>query len=337
MAKKRKHAGETSTAVSKDIPKTTVASNPLLDEQLRFLDSLSEKERNSFFAPNLDPSRRAELWMQQADLGERLVNSYSWATPNDRAMRVLKHFAPIVEIASGQGYWLRMMKEHGIDAVGYDIDPSKGGKIAKDNSSTTHGTIVKKGGPEVLERAENRRRTLFLCYPDEDTPASTSDQGTNTQSLASACLKHYKGDYVIHVGELFMDATLSMDQAPWGRSSSPSFQEQLAAQFHCVAKISLPSWLHVRDTLSVWKRSQVCSIVFEAEDGDDDGDEEYEYRHIPAEERLPVDITAPCLRHLLEEKDMDGVEVAELQKAVSPAVKTDIKAPSTKKDYKAPW
>jgi hypothetical protein len=97
MTKKRKHHQ------GKD-------QNPLFQKQTEFLNSLSKKERNEFFAPSLDTSRPAELWMQQADVGEKLVNRYSWATPDEQAMRILKHFSPIIEIASGQGYWLEMMR-----------------------------------------------------------------------------------------------------------------------------------------------------------------------------------------------------------------------------------
>ena len=115
--------------------------------------------------------------------------------------------------------------------------------------------------------------------------------------MGADCLDHYKGQYVIHVGELFGD-TLSMEQAPWGRSSSPDFQDRLAAEYHCVLKASLTNWLHVRDTISVWKRSETCTIVFAAE-GENDEEEEVEYKHIPVEERLPTDLAAPCLQHIL--------------------------------------
>lgn len=280
MTKKRKHSSGDDV---KGDEKGHTSGNPLLEEQSKFLDSLSDQERNDFFSESLTPSRRAELWMEQAELGERLVNSYSWATPDARAIRILKHFAPIIELGSGQGYWLQVMKKFGIDAVGYDLDPEKGGKILQGTSQKSH-CIVRKGGPKVLERSDNLRRTLFLCYPDETIASDDSPDSKGKhdppRSLGSSCLQHYSGEYVIHVGELFLDSTLSMDQAPWGRSSSPDFQEQLAAQFHCVLKVGLPSWLHVRDTLSVWKRSKTCSMVFEADEGDEDGDEEYEYRYV---------------------------------------------------------
>lgn len=90
-----------------------------------------------------------------------------------------------------------------------------------------------------------------------------------------------------------------MDQAPWGRSSSPGFQELLASQFHCVLQIPLPNWIHVRDTLTVWKRSSLCSLVFgdEEEEGSVD---EVTYRYIPPEERLPTERVAPFIEKILQ-------------------------------------
>mmetsp|Transcript_25699 Transcript_25699/g.60065 ORF Transcript_25699/g.60065 Transcript_25699/m.60065 type:complete len:121 (+) Transcript_25699:633-995(+) len=113
--------------------------------------------------------------------------------------------------------------------------------------------------------------------------------------------EQFQGDIVIHVGELLSD-TLSMDQAPWGRSSAPEFQQRLAAEYHCLLKAALPNWLHVRDTISVWKRSQTCTMIFEGDEEDEESDEEIEYKYIPPSEQLPQDVAAPCLSHLLGEK-----------------------------------
>ena len=143
-------------------------------------------------------------------------------------------------------------------------------------------------------------RSLFLCYCDEEisNDANGNDDGSNSpSSMGSQCLAHFCGDTIIHVGELFGD-NLSLDQAPWGRSSSPDFQEQVAAQFHCILKAQLTNWLHVRDTISVWKRTQTSTIVFQGE-SEEDADEEDEYKHIPSDEILPIDIAAPCVKHLL--------------------------------------
>ena len=286
------------------------SSNPLLDQQRTFLQSLSDNDRDNFFSDtNVTPERRAQLWMDQADLGAGLVDQYSWATPDERALRILKTFSPIVEVGCGaNAYWCRAMKAAGIDILGYDIKPKEGGKINADKKEgeKKHDFPIMTGGPEVLAKEHLKNRTLFLCYPDEETmdiedkddEEDAEEDESTMQSLGAACLEHFQGKYVVHVGELYGE-TLSMDQAPWGRSSGPDFQQRLASEYHCILKASLTNWLHVRDTISVWKRSVPCTIVFDAEDDDDD-EEEIQYRHIPKDEILPVDLAAPCLAYLLD-------------------------------------
>ena len=338
-------AGSQAEDLKKEDLSVADTNNPLLAELQSFLKKLSREEKDSFFSNSLDPQRRAELWMEQADIGEKLVNQYAWAVPDERAIRILKHFGPIVEIGAGcNAYWCRQMKQAGIDVIGYDVDSEKGGRIS--GTSKKHRDVfhVLQGGPEVLE--EHSDRTLFLCYPDEDDTIVTEPE-EGPISMGAACLKYYKGDYVIHVGELY-GSTLSMEQAPWGRSSSPEFQQQLAADFHCLLQISLPSWLHVRDTLSVWKRSETCAIVFAADEEDEDGDEEVEYRHIAAEERLPMDRVAPCLEHLLKFSSNQGPPSSkEAYKRPASAMEIEIKSSGKKQKkenqsetiegYKCPW
>ena len=325
-------------------------SNPLLQQQQTFLKSIPTEKRNNFFSDqHVSSEERAEIWEEQADIGETLINQYAWATPDHRALTILKHFHPIIEIGSGSNaYWGKCMKRFGIDVVCYDLFPTRGGHIlsreeqqqrethqrkkrrhcseehnnTKDGNSNTD-IIVKKGGPEVLSRPQNKHRTLFLCYPDEVESSSSvspiaSSSSTSASASASAsiismaaqCLRYYQGTYIIHVGELFGDPiSLDPHQAPWGRSSSWKFQVELQKSFHCVLKCRLRSaWLHVHDTITVWKRTTViCTMVFAAgdssddENGDDNGvDEEVQYKHIPLEERLPMDVAAPCMQRLLD-------------------------------------
>eukprot|EP00934_Nitzschia_sp_Nitz4_P005949 Nitzschia sp. Nitz4//scaffold212_size37733//19087//20241//NITZ4_007734-RA/size37733-processed-gene-0.35-mRNA-1//1//CDS//3329542025//5939//frame0 len=301
-------------------------SNPLLKQQAEFLNSLSKQERNEFFDPSLDPNRRAEIWMEQADLGEKLVNEFSWATPSPKAVQICRSLEPLVEIGCGaNAYWCKVLKQAGVDIVGYDVNVEQGGKIShksKKGSDKPAQTekLVRSGGPEVLSLPELQGKTLFLCYPDEDVDDEESEDenaGNSPTSMAWQCLDNYEGSYVIHVGELVTTATNSMDQVPWGRSSSPEFQQRLMGEFHCILQIALPNWVHTRDTLSVWKRSERITMVFE---GDDSDDEEIDYRHIPSDERLPMDVAAPCMAHWLtggKEAKQEDKEVA------SPAVRSE--------------
>jgi hypothetical protein len=272
-----------SSVLPADDPNAGRSMNPLLRQQLAFLGTLTAQERESFFSSELDPDRRGKIWTRQADLGERLVNTYAWATPDDRALAILRHFSPLIEIGCGaRAYWCSQMDRAGIDVVGFDQDPTLGGKIDKESASKA--TLrVRQGGPEVLARPEFSSRNLFLCYPDENDDAAgesgAEEDDPQHPSLAYQCLQHFRGDYVIHVGEIFSDTVLAVDQAPWGRSSSPEFQQLLASEFHCLLRIGLPSWVHVRDTLTVWKRSEKCPIVFGGED-EGDTDECVYYRYV---------------------------------------------------------
>lgn len=311
--KRRRSEAATACSTSGKTPKVQV-QNPLFNKQNEFLSRLSELERKEFFSPKLPSERRAELWMKQADLGEDLVNRYAWATPNETAIRILREFSPLVEIGCGSNaYWCSLLRKSGVDIIGFDTNINEGGiiqtqtqKKKKEKSQSDNNAVpkyLKQGGPEVLgsKDLKHSRRTLFLCYPDEADLEDNEAEGIEGApvSMGWQCLDIYEGEYIIHVGEIFLDSNYSLEQAPWGRSSSPEFQQRLASEFHCLLKVALPNWLHTRDSISVWKRSQVNTIVFAADEDEDDEDEEVEYRHIPLDERLPENLAAPCLEHLL--------------------------------------
>jgi hypothetical protein len=163
--------------------------NPLLTAQRKFITSLPKEVRSHFFSPtHLTPQQRAQIWEDQADLGEKLVDSYAWATPDSRLLPVLKHFGPIVEIGCGaNAYWAKWMHDGGVDVIAFDVSLQQGGKISSgsnkkaqknDSTNATHakkGLIIREGGPEMLSDPEikDSDRALFLCYPDEeDMPPS---------------------------------------------------------------------------------------------------------------------------------------------------------------------
>jgi hypothetical protein len=55
------------------------------------------------------------------DAGEELHRKYAWAIPDARALRIIKHFAPVVEMGAGTGYWCSLLRESGVDIVAYDL------------------------------------------------------------------------------------------------------------------------------------------------------------------------------------------------------------------------
>ena len=257
---------------------------------------------NFFTVPE---EERLENWPRLEVLGNAMCEKYAWAVPDDRALRILKHFSPLIEIGAGKGYFSHLLWNNGVDIVAFDreIDET--------------WDKVSKGGPEQLHFPSiSEGRNLFLCYPDEDT------------SMARPCLDNFRGDYIIHIGELISSGTLSSPQSPWGRTSSADFQEELMATFHCILIAEIPAFPFSRDCISVWKRTQYVQgketiekwIEMDAIDdynsangievgpeelkilekeAEDVENEDCAWASIPVCERLPVDRAAPELQFLM--------------------------------------
>ncbi len=182
---------------------------------------------------------RQKIWKVLDDKGLDLVEKWAWACPDRRALNIISHYAPIVEVGCGKGYWARLLRDIcDVDIVAYDkyVD-----------ISSCH-TKVSVGGPEVLKQTKNMNRTLLLCYPDEN------------EAIAAECLDNFKGDTIIHVGEMMVgNGTLfGVPQAPFGRTSSADFQVSLQESFHQVLVCELLNrFPYSRDCISVWKRTQM--------------------------------------------------------------------------------
>ena len=74
-------------------------------------------DMNRLLSSTLDAERRAELWELMAESGDRLRREYAWALPDERALRVLEAYAPLVEVGAGKGYWASLLHARGVDVV----------------------------------------------------------------------------------------------------------------------------------------------------------------------------------------------------------------------------
>ncbi|KAF0701709.1 Aste57867_7875 [Aphanomyces stellatus] len=270
---------------SEDIYPESAHLTPTCNPYLEFFRSFQKsqpKDMDRLFDPDLDDEVRENLFNLVDD---NIASKYSWAIPDERALRVIKHYGPIVEIGAGTGYWGRLLQLRGVDIKCFDLHVPGDG-VSDDDASDEEEEEklerktwihVQKGTPEVLKKLN--KRSLLLCYPD--------DYEDSEESMALECLNNYTGDTVIHIGELF-GHTLCLPE-PWGRTSSPDFQIRLAAVFHKVLQVPLNSWHSSMDALTVWKRTKTCIV----EDGI--------YAYIPPNERLNMVMSSPCTEHLLEE------------------------------------
>jgi hypothetical protein len=206
--------------------------------------------------------QRTDDWNQFDDAWDPLRMKYAWAVPDDRALNILAEFSPLVEIGAGKGYWAALLSNMDVDIVCFDAYPEK----------ELSWTKVHRGGPEKLRDARLADRSLFLCYPDEQ------------ESIAIECLENFKGQYIIHVGELAVVGTLGeAPQTPFGRTSSAEFQVVLLQSFHCLLVAELQVQLPFgKDCITIWKRTKYVlgrrfdnnlSVDSEEEDNDDEEDD----------------------------------------------------------------
>lgn len=170
------------------------SDNPLLDLYKAFMQG--NKDLASIFDSKLSAERRIELLNS---LPSRTRSLYAWAIPDDRALRILHHFSPIVEVGAGKGYWGYCLQKYANKLAkiaaqdsskaerakqleqkvkgiytGYDKVALKLRKKREGKASGTDADIINKdegwmsiqaGGAEALKSHKNA--TLLLCYPDE--------------------------------------------------------------------------------------------------------------------------------------------------------------------------
>lgn len=141
--------------------------NPYLKEIRNLRKTVPEWD--NFFADDNEDAR-GNNWVRLDVLGAPLCTKYAWAIPNDRALRIIAEFSPLIEIGCGKGYWASLLQKVGVDIVCYDK-----------KKSSKSWTDVQVGGPKVLKEKDAQDRTLFLCYPDDST------------NLAMKCLENYEG------------------------------------------------------------------------------------------------------------------------------------------------
>lgn len=248
-----------------------VRDNAYLDAYLAGERRMERGADAVFSSASLSIRGRSKLYNAVCHTGAQLVDTYGWCVPDERSLSLIRSLeVPIVEIGAGVGYWAKLLRARGVRVATFDIaappNPplshcfDAGGEKVLDCAPCWKRVVH--GGPEALS-ADFGGAALFLCYPDDFEASSAS--------LGQRCLDSFSGDWVVHVGELFGEC-LSMEHAPWGRTSAEEFQISLFRDFSCVCKAPLAyRWAHAMDSISIWRRTRSVFVV-----DDDDGDDEEE-------------------------------------------------------------
>lgn len=157
---------EAATKLQKESKKAKGTDLPVKIEYLEEVNELRDTlpDWNTLYQNNkkVASEERYNQLVRLRVIGESLVHKYSWAIPDIQALKIIKNFAPIIELGAGNGYWSSLLRQMSVDIIAYDREV---------DSSTCH-TEVLKGSPKVLKDAKHKDRTLMLCYPDEDSTLS---------------------------------------------------------------------------------------------------------------------------------------------------------------------
>jgi len=153
----------------------------------------------------------------------KLIEKYSWAVPNKKAIKEICKFGAIIEIGAGGGYWASLIKKAGGNIIAYD------NLSTHQLKNTKYWFKVKYGSFEKIKQHKNR--ILFLCFP----PCKSN--------MAFDCLNNYTGEYFLYIGEELE-----------GCKGNESFFNEIFENWNLIKTIDIPSYGGVFDSLFIYKR-----------------------------------------------------------------------------------
>jgi hypothetical protein len=204
--------------------------NPLLDEAMAEDVGVVPAGTTLSFEEMLDLPRKY-LDGEGRNVRMRLVHTYSWAIPCPEALNTLASYAPLVEMGAGTGYWAWLLRQMHIPIVAIDkaVRVRSNTNVSGWHENSQLWTAVIGGTPSDLAQYTNR--TLFLCWPP------------HRSSFADRCLDHYRGRYLLFIGE-----------HDGGCTGSDRFWSMIENDWVCVDTVDIPQWPTIHDDLQIYER-----------------------------------------------------------------------------------
>lgn len=156
---------------------------------------------------------------------------YSWAIPSNKAIEAIAKYAPIVEIGAAGGYWASLIVDHTSDPNSvkcFDTKEWGSDQEFHDYRPAKQWHPCDRGDHRVLK--EYPDHNLFLCWP----PMS---------QMAAECLTHFKGMYLIYVGE-----------SDGGCTADKAFFRLLKRKYREIDHVPLLQWSGINDRLWIYQR-----------------------------------------------------------------------------------
>lgn len=170
----------------------------------------------------LDPLPCMDYWSNYW----RLKESYAFGIPDEKAIKLIASYSPIVEMCAGLGYWAYLLDQMGCDIVAYDTCPDGGNKYIP-NGKTPWFNVQKCDEDFVPPR----NRSLFMCWPPYD------------DSVAFDILSRYSGDTLVYVGEY-----------EGGACADGQFFELIDDSWDQIEWYDIPQFYGLHDELTIYKR-----------------------------------------------------------------------------------
>lgn len=176
-----------------------------------------------------NPNFTAEDIITDCMTRDRAVDKYSWAIPDDEAIRIIKDLGKlVVEVGCGLGYWGRLLLNSGVKWTGIDNrrSPIKEGQ-----------ELWAPANYRVMRNSPRGRwaaHALLLCWP----PYATG--------MAYNQLKRFTGNTFVYVGE-----------GPGGCTGDDKFHKLLNGDWEEVLSHNIPQWFGLHDYLVVYQRKGV--------------------------------------------------------------------------------
>lgn len=151
---------------------------------------------------------RGQQWFGER---QRLVEEYSWAVPNEKALVYLSEFEDLIEVGAGNGYWAKCIEDYGGSVRATDIDPP---------DETWHE--VEEKDIKFIDMEDEAVLTVWPPY-DEYVAGQIPPKEPN---------------HILYVGE-----------EEWGCTGDDAFFDGIEQTYGLVAKVDIPSYEGIHDNL----------------------------------------------------------------------------------------
>lgn len=207
--------------------------NPAWAEYLKMYPT-PVRGRYHIFEP-FDPVGYVKRATDRYKTREEFVRRYSWAVPAPHTIRLIVDNLEnnkLLEAGAGTGYWSWMLAQHGVDVLAFDNVKIEENHYIDKEIVKLHYHEVKIGEMEEWV-PQNTDRTLFLCWPNYNTP------------FAHDCLKLYQengGKKVVFIGE-----------GEGGCTGDDAFFSLLERDWELELIDDIYQWDHLNDRITIHK------------------------------------------------------------------------------------